>query len=326
MDLFKNKNILVIGDVMIDSYLFGNVERISPEAPVPIVDITHKENKLGGAANVAANIKNLGGTPLLCSIIGDDQDGNIFLDLLKKLDISSKYIYKISNRITTNKTRVVGNNHQMIRIDNEIKSELNSTDSIHILDLVKKIFNDHKIDCILIEDYDKGLLNEIIIYQIILRAKYLKIPIIVDPKKKNFHYYKDITLFKPNLKELKEGLNLSNPNINELLESGASILHNKGIEIVFITLSENGIFVSYNKDNKIINKIIPSTPREVVDVSGAGDCVIAVVSMLLYDLDIEEIAKISNIAGGIACEEVGVIPIEKEKLLKEYDYTNQKRN
>ena len=143
MDLFKNKNILVIGDVMIDSYLFGNVERISPEAPVPIVDITHKENKLGGAANVAANIKNLGGTPLLCSIIGDDQDGNIFLDLLKKLDISSKYIYKISNRITTNKTRVVGNNHQMIRIDNEIKSELNSTDSIHILDLVKKIFNDH---------------------------------------------------------------------------------------------------------------------------------------------------------------------------------------
>ena len=303
---------------MVDSYLFGNVERISPEAPVPIVDITNKQNKLGGAANVATNIKNLGGTPILCSFIGEDENGEVFLSLLKNLNISTEYIYKLKSRITTNKTRIIGNNHQMLRVDEEFKDELNKQDQVYLLIIINKIIKNKKVDCILIEDYDKGIINKYIIKQLSNISKVLNIPIIVDPKKKNFSFYENIKLFKPNLKELKEGLNLSNSNITELLETGSSILHSRGIEIVFITLSENGIFLSYNKDNKIINKIIPSTPREVVDVSGAGDTVISVISMLLNDLDIEEIAKISNIAGGIVCEEVGVVPIDKEKLLKEY--------
>ncbi len=302
---------------MLDSYLFGNVERISPEAPVPIIDITNKENKLGGAANVAANIKNLGGTPILCSVIGKDQSGEIFLSLLKNMNISVDYIYQTENRITTNKTRIIGNNHQMLRIDEEIKSELNKDDQENFSALINKALSQN-IDCILFQDYDKGVINENIINKVTINASFLKIPVLVDPKKNNFSIYRNVSLFKPNLKEFREGLNLVESDRQKLLENGSKILHERGIKIVFITLSENGIFVSYKKDNEIINKIIPGTARQVVDVSGAGDTVISVVSMLLNDIDIEEIIKISNLAGGIVCEEVGVVPINKEKLLKEY--------
>lgn len=318
MDLFKNKKILIVGDVMLDSYLFGNVERISPEAPVPIVDVIIKQDKLGGAANVATNIKNLGGEPILFSIIGKDQKGEIFLDLLKKMKISTKYIYQSNNRITTNKTRIIGNNHQMLRVDEEIKSELGK-DQKDFLAIIDKIFEIEEIDCILFQDYDKGIINEEVINKITSIANSLNIPTIVDPKKKNFSLYKNITLFKPNFKEFKEGINLTDSNRKELLENGAKILHKKGIAIVFITLSESGIFVSYKYGKSYINKIIPGTAREVVDVSGAGDTVAAVAAMLLNEVEIEEIAKIANIAGGIVCEEVGVVPIDKEKLLEEYE-------
>jgi len=317
--LFKNKKILIIGDVMIDSYLFGNVERISPEAPVPIVDIVIKQEKLGGAANVAANIKNLGGTPFLCSIIGNDQKGKSVLSLLNKMKISSKYIYISNNRITTDKTRIIGNNHQMIRIDEEIKSELDKDQNDFIIN-INKIFDKEEIDCVLIQDYDKGILNETVINSIIIKSEKLNIPIIVDPKKKNFHYYKNITIFKPNFKEFKDGLNINNPNRKELLKSGAKILHKKGIEIVFITLSENGIFISYKKDKKIISKILPTKSTiEVVDVSGAGDTVASICAMLINEENIETIATIANVAGGLVCEEIGVVPIDKDKLLKEYN-------
>lgn len=315
MELFKNKKILIIGDVMVDSYLFGSVERISPEAPVPIVDIINKQNKLGGAANVATNIKNLGGTPILCTIIGKDDNSDIFLSLLKNAGLTNSYIHQTHTRITTNKTRIIGNNHQMLRVDEELKTELLLDDQYNFLCLVDDVLDHEKIDCIIFEDYDKGVLNEYIITEVINRAKKLNIPIIVDPKKKNFIHYKNVTLFKPNLKEFRESIGYS-------LEQGSKILHDNGIKIVFVTLSENGIFISYKKDDEIINKIIPGISREVVDVSGAGDTVISVVSMLINDFDIEEIAKISNIAGGIVCEEVGVVPIDITKLLKEY-YENK---
>lgn len=318
MNLFKNKKILVIGDVMLDSYLFGNVNRISPEAPVPIVDILIKQDKLGGAANVAANIKNLGGTPILCSVIGKDQKGDIFLSLLEKRKISSKYIIQSDDRITTDKTRVIGNNHQMLRIDEEIKSELGKDQKSFLIN-INNIFKDNDIDCILFQDYDKGILNEKTINYIIVKAQKLNIPTIVDPKKRNFNHFTGVTLFKPNFKEFKEGVNIENLNRKELLKKGAIKLHNKGIEIVFVTLSENGIFISYKDKSKIKSKIIPSSAIDVVDVSGAGDTVAAVTSMLLNEIDIEEIAKISNYAGGLACEEVGVVPIDKEKLLKKYN-------
>jgi rfaE bifunctional protein kinase chain/domain len=323
MTLFKNKNILIIGDVMLDSYLFGKVERISPEAPVPVIDILTKENKLGGAANVAANIKNLGGTPILCSIIGDDINGEIFLGLLKNISISNKFIYQSKTRKTTTKTRIIGNGHQMLRIDEEIKDELETNQINLFLHTIDNVFMSNKIDCVLFQDYDKGILNEYIIDYVIKCSKKLNIPIIVDPKKKNFSFYKDITLFKPNFKEFKEGLNLTNSNKKELLEIGAKILHSKGIEIVFITLSEDGIFISYKKDNETISKIIPGKIINVVDVSGAGDVVCSIVSMLINDINIEEIAKIANIAGGMACEEIGVVSINKDELIKELNILKQ---
>jgi len=303
---------------MLDSYLFGNVERISPEAPVPIVNILSKEDKLGGAANVATNIKNLGGTPILCSVIGKDQKGDTFLSTLKKLNIKDDYILQSENRITTVKTRVIGNSHQMLRIDEEIKDEL-IDDQEKFIKIIDDAINKEKIDCILLQDYDKGIINEDIIKFVVKKAKSLNIPTIVDPKRKNFHNYKNITLFKPNFKEFKDGLNLILSDKIETLKKGSKILHKRGIEIIFVTLSEEGIFVSYKKDKDTISKIIPGIPREVVDVSGAGDTVISVVSMLINDMNIEEIAKISNIAGGIVCEEIGVVSIDKDKLLKEYE-------
>lgn len=318
MNLFKNKKILIIGDVMIDSYLFGNVERISPEAPVPVVDITKKINKLGGAANVAANIKNLGGTPILCSVIGNDIKGEILISLLEKLNITTKYIQKSENRITTDKIRVIGNNHQMLRIDEEIKADL-SEDKYIFLSIINKAIHENDINCILFQDYDKGVIDKIVIDTVTTLSNNLNIPIIVDPKKKNFSLYKNVKLFKPNLKEFKDSIGINTIDRNLLLKEGSEILHNKGVEIVFVTLSEDGIYVSYKNNNNIISKNIPGTKRDVIDVSGAGDTVISVVSMLIDDMNIEEIAKIANLAGGIVCEEVGVIPIDKNKLIKEYN-------
>lgn len=310
---FKNKNVLIIGDVMLDSYIFGNVDRISPEAPVPVVDIVRKQNKLGGAANVAANIKTLGGTPFLCSVIGKDQTGSIFISELKKLKISSEYILQSVNRITTDKKRVIGNNHQMLRIDEEIKNELNIDDQKYIISSVNRILKNKKIDVILFSDYDKGVLNEFIINKIIKNANNINIPIIADPKNKNFTHYKNITLFKPNFKELKEGLNINTNNKIEVLEQGSRFLHKQGIKIVVVTLSDEGIFLSYN--NGEISKIIPPKSKiNVVDVSGAGDTVASIICMMLGDNDIEEIVKISNLAGGIVCEEIGVVSININKL------------
>lgn len=316
MNIFKNKNILIVGDVMLDSYIFGVVDRISPEAPVPIVNISQKQYKLGGAANVAANIKALGGNPILCSVVGEDVKSEIFFSELKKLKIDSTNIIQSKNRITTDKTRIIGNNHQMLRIDDEIITELDFDDKNLLLSSISTILKTRKIDCVLLQDYDKGVLCDEIISMIITKANNLKIPIIVDPKKRNFSYYTNITLFKPNFKEFREGLNITNNNKLESLQLGANKLHQRGIEIVVVTLSEDGIFLSYN--NGEISKIIhPKSKISVVDVSGAGDTVFSIISMLINDTNIEDVIKIANIGGGIVCEEFGVVTINKDKLLKE---------
>jgi rfaE bifunctional protein kinase chain/domain len=314
--MFKDKKILIIGDVMLDSYMFGKVDRISPEAPVPVVDITYSQHKLGGAANVASNIKNLGGTPILCSVIGNDEKGSIFLSELDKINISIDYIIKSNTRITTNKIRIIGNNHQMLRLDEEIKTNLNFNDQNKLISEIIKILSNEKIDCVLLQDYDKGILDNTIISTITTKAK--NIPIVVDPKKKNFSNYNNVTLFKPNLKEFLEGLNLNYNDEKDLL-FGADILHKRGIEIVLVTLSENGMFISYKKNDTKINKFLSGIPRNVADVSGCGDTVAGIICMLIDEIEIEEIAKIANVAGGIVCEEIGVVPINKEKLLQEYD-------
>lgn len=315
-DSFDQLNVLIIGDVMIDSYLWGKVNRISPEAPVPVVTINKKEHRLGGAANVALNVQALGATPILCSVIGVDAQGQLFLDLMKKQKLSPKGILKSRNRITTLKTRVLGNNHQLLRIDEEIESNISSVETEQLLFRISYLVKHEKIDVIIFEDYDKGLITEDLIAEIVHIAKQKNIPTVVDPKKKNFNHYKGVTLFKPNLKELKEGLknDFNSSNIKELQKIVDNFRIKHKIDTALITLSEQGIYVN----NKKTKKIIPAHIRNIADVSGAGDTVISVAALCAaMEESIENMATLSNLAGGLVCERVGVVPIDKKQLLKE---------
>jgi len=317
---FNRLNILIIGDVMVDSYLWGKVERISPEAPIPIVALKKRENRMGGAANVAMNIKAMGAKPILCSVIGDDEKANIFLDLLKKEKIESNGIIQSPKRITTSKYRIFGNNTQMLRVDEEIEDDLVKPDINNLLKVIDSIFTKVHVDCVIFQDYNKGVLCTTLVKEVISKARKLNIPISVDPKKKNFETFKGITLFKPNLKELKEGLNidLDNEDREALIKSAQSLREKLKCEYVLSTLSERGVMISCKNNRQEKNIYIPAHMRTIADVSGAGDTVISVASLCLAEKRSPyEIAYISNLAGGLVCEDVGVVPVNKEKLFKE---------
>lgn len=261
---FNDLNVLIIGDVMVDSYMWGKVNRISPEAPVPIVAIQSKEQRLGGAANVALNIQAMGANPILCSVIGVDYDGQHFLDLLKKQKLSQKGILKSRNRITTNKTRIIGNNHQLVRVDEEVEEDITPNETDQLLQLILFILQHDKIDVIIFEDYNKGLITPKLIKSVVEMAKKRNIPIAVDPKKKNFSSYKGVTLFKPNLKELREGLKLDaeNDNLKELQKAVSSFRVKQKIHTALITLSEKGIYTN----SRFLKEIIPAHIRNIADV------------------------------------------------------------
>ncbi|MCA6435005.1 MAG: bifunctional heptose 7-phosphate kinase/heptose 1-phosphate adenyltransferase [Bacteroidota bacterium] len=313
---FNNLNVLIIGDVMIDSYLWGKVNRISPEAPVPIVTVAKKERRLGGAANVALNIQALGGNPILCSAIGVDNEGQNFLDLLKQQKLSQKGILKCRDRITTVKTRVIGNNHQLVRIDEEVEEEITNAETQQLLTLISYIINHDKIDVIIFEDYNKGLITTKIINKVVELAKSKFIPTCVDPKKRNFNAYKGVSLFKPNLKELSEGLktDLSLEEIKDIQRAVSSFRVKQKAETILVTLAERGVIINSRKQKEHVKAHI----RSIADVSGAGDTVISVAA-LCRALECNDYftAALSNLAGGLVCEEVGVAPIDKSKLLNE---------
>ena len=313
---FNNLNVLIIGDVMVDSYLWGKVSRISPEAPVPIVTVTKKERRLGGAANVALNIQALGATPILCSVIGVDIEGQAFMDLLKNQKLSQKGILKSRDRITTVKTRVIGNNAQLLRVDDEVEEDVNPAETQQLLTLISYILSHDKIDVIIFEDYNKGLITSKLISKVVELAKSKDIPTCVDPKKANFNAYKGVSLFKPNLKELREGtkLDISGDNINELQRAVSSFRVKQKIDTVLVTLAEKGVITNSRK-----NKVhIPAHIRSIADVSGAGDTVISVAA-LCRAINCKEIvtAALSNLSGGLVCEQVGVVPIDKSLLFEE---------
>lgn len=313
---FNDVNVLIIGDVMVDAYLFGKVNRISPEAPVPIVAVEKKETRLGGAANVALNIQALGATPILCSVIGVDHDGELFLQLMKDEKLSVKGILKSRGRITTVKTRVIGNNHQMIRVDEEVEEDISKLETEQFITLISYLLKKEKINVVVFEDYDKGLITPQLITKVVAEARKKKIPVVVDPKKKNFLHYKNVTLFKPNIKELKEGLKLDFDHYSAKdLQKAVDMLQSRmKIDMALITLSEQGVFVS----SRNTREIIPAHIRTIADVSGAGDTVISTAALALaVGLNPVQIAALSNLAGGLVCERVGVVPIEKSKLLKE---------
>ncbi|WP_069659747.1 bifunctional heptose 7-phosphate kinase/heptose 1-phosphate adenyltransferase [Arcticibacter eurypsychrophilus] len=313
---FNELNILIIGDVMMDSYLWGNVDRISPEAPVPVVSVHKRENRLGGAANVALNIQSLGATPLICSVIGNDMEGAAFLRLLEDHELSAEGIISLNDRPTTVKTRVIGQNQQMLRIDEETDALLSQEHSGQLIDKIKTLINSKEIHAIIFQDYDKGVISHQLIIEIVEESKRKNIITVVDPKKRNFLKYANVTLFKPNLKELREGLKVE-IDMRQMKDLESAVEQIKGhlnAEHIMVTLSELGVFMQSN-DQK---RLIPAHIRKIADVSGAGDTVIATAAVCLASgLDVFTTAAVSNLAGGLVCEHVGVVSIDKEHLLNE---------
>lgn len=312
---FSKQRILVVGDVMIDAYLRGSVTRISPEAPVPIVNLEKTEDRLGGAANVALNLASLGAEPILCAIVGDDRGGKTFSDILRYRGLSNEGIVKSADRMTTIKTRVIGNNQHLLRIDEEVLTDISTQEEQDFINRIKQLI-DSNVDGIILEDYNKGLLTPTVIDSIVKLANARNIPVAVDPKKDNFFEYKNVTLFKPNLKELKEGVGVKSLDVTNktAFESAVQSMEAKlNNEITLVTLSEHGVFIKRENDKKYI----PAHIRNIADVSGAGDTVIAVATLcLVAGLAIEYIADIANLSGGLVCEVSGVVPINAD-LLKE---------
>ncbi len=313
---FPNKKILIIGDVMIDTYLWGNVGRVSPEAPVPIVSGVIEENRLGGAANVALNIKAMGAVPILCSVIGDDNRGSLFLELLEEQKLSDIGLVVDNHRVTTQKTRIIGGNQHLLRVDEEMDIFLTKRIQDQFLELISNLLETGGIDAIIFQDYDKGVLSPRVISEVTQAADTVSVPVLADPKFRSFDLYRKVKLFKPNYKELARGLNLDIQKHEIEKLSGAVLKYQKKqkIDILLVTLSEQGILTS--KDGTYVH--IPAVVRDIADVSGAGDTVISVAALcMIADLEAPAIAAISNLAGGQVCEKAGVVPVDAEKLLTE---------
>jgi D-glycero-beta-D-manno-heptose-7-phosphate kinase len=313
---FSSIKVGVIGDVMLDTYMWGQVVRISPEAPVPVVSLQKKEYRIGGAGNVAMNCKSLGAQVAILSVTGDDSEGLLLEKLFEASNIDSTYLVKTKTRVTTNKMRIISRNQQMMRLDEEITDDLDSACESTLLEKIKNYISAITPDVIIFEDYNKGVLTERIIKETIKFCKQSGVIIAVDPKRNNFFSYREADVFKPNLKEVKEALNflvdeINLPLMQNIHKELAKMLNH---EISFITLSEKGVFYQQGEDSKLI----PSHLRSISDVSGAGDTVIAVAAMVYAATkDPQLMAQISNIAGGMVCEEVGTVTINKERLLNE---------
>ncbi len=313
---FNSLNILIIGDVMMDSYVWGKVDRVSPEAPVPVVRVTRSESRLGGAANVALNVQSLGANPIICAVVGDDSAGQDLLSLLSDSNLSGEGILVLPGRQTTVKTRIMAHNQQIVRVDAETDTDIPDEASDLIQNTIARIITERNIHAIIFEDYDKGLISEELIFFVVNLANQKGIITVVDPKKRNFHFYRDVSLFKPNLKELREGLKTEiDPYSLTTIEKAIDSLKQRlSAKNVMLTLSEHGVFISCTNGQKLI----PAHIRNIADVSGAGDTVIATAALCLAaGLDMFQTAAIANLAGGLVCEHVGVVPIDKKELLKE---------
>lgn len=313
---FSGKKVLIIGDVMIDAYIFGKVTRVSPEAPVPVVDVFRKTTRLGGAANVALNVKSLNATPILCSVIGNDEGGFEISQLLFNEGMATDGLIPGINRKTTKKYRIIGNSVQMIRIDEEDSHPLTPKEEKLFLAHIQKIIDNEEIHVVIFQDYDKGSITPTVIEYITKLAQAHHIPVVVDPKKRNFLCYRNVTLFKPNLKEMTEGLEIK-VDINDLLsvQKGIKKLHDTLCpQMTMVTLSEHGIAIQH--ENHFSH--FPAHLRRIADVSGAGDTVISVAALCVAcGIHPDEIAKLSNLAGGLVCEYIGISPIDKKQLLDE---------
>jgi rfaE bifunctional protein kinase chain/domain len=310
---FENTKVLVLGDVMIDAYFYGTVNRISPEAPVPIVNLKRKEQRLGGAANVALNLKSLGAEPIICSIKGNDADGKVLKELCQKSGLVIDALINDYNRKTTVKTRVIGNSHQLIRIDEEDTNEIEESVENLVYEAVNSLISE--IDVLIFQDYNKGLLTPSLIARVIKLCTAKKVPMVVDPKFSNFFEYQGVTLFKPNKKELQQAENIGEHlTVSQVKIVAQSVKEKLNASKIMTTLSEDGILII--GENGSVH--LPAHARKIVDVSGAGDSVLSVAALCIAcGVSDELTAALSNLAGGIVCEQVGVVPIDRDLLYTE---------
>jgi D-glycero-beta-D-manno-heptose-7-phosphate kinase len=315
-DSFRTIKVGVIGDVMLDTYMWGHVERISPEAPVPVVSLDQKEQRIGGAGNVALNLQSLGAKAWVISVTGNDEAADELSRLYESSDIDGSYMIRSQSRLTTNKTRIISRNQQMMRLDAEMTSDLDTGEEEALLHMFENFLKKEKPQIVVLEDYNKGVLTENVIHEVIAMCRTAGVLTAVDPKRKHFFEYRNADIFKPNLKEVKEALNLlftdAEPATLQKIHGEINqFLHH---QISFITLSEKGVF--YQQENNAA--VIPSHVRNVADVSGAGDTVIAVAALVYAATkNVHLMAEIANIAGGLVCEIVGTAAIDKEKLMHE---------
>ncbi|MCX8054746.1 MAG: D-glycero-beta-D-manno-heptose-7-phosphate kinase [Ignavibacteria bacterium] len=305
-----NRRIAVIGDVMLDRYFWGSVSRISPEAPVPVVDLESETYHLGGAANVAANLKSLGASPYLFGVVGCDKFADVFIDISQKIGIDPSGLFQDKDRPTTLKTRIIGNNQQLLRLDLEKRSTI---DKSAINFIINKLEETDDFSAIIFEDYNKGAITAELIHSVINFAKSKSIPVFVDPKFTNFFEYKEVTLFKPNKREAELALNLEIKSDEALNEAGNYLLGKLKAENLLITLGSEGMRL-FKSNGEI--KSVPTRARKVADVSGAGDTVIATLAAAYSaGATIEEAATMANFAAGVVCEEPGIVSVQIDKLI-----------
>ena len=311
-DQFVGKRVVVVGDLMLDRYFWGTVGRISPEAPVPVVEVDSESTRLGGAANVANNIASLGGVPIMVGVVGDDDAGEILKSIVQDQGFPTSGIILDESRPTTLKTRVIAHNQHVVRIDHEVKTEISEDVQQKILKSIEQQID--SIDGIILEDYNKGVLGKSLIVRILEMAKKKRKIVTVDPKFNNFFVYKDVTVFKPNRKETEEALGARLQTDTSIEKAGKELLHRLNAENVLLTLGEKGMTL-FERDGTITN--VPTAARKVADVSGAGDTVVSTLTVALAaGADIRESATLANVAGGIVCGEVGIVPIDKQLLFE----------
>jgi rfaE bifunctional protein kinase chain/domain len=309
---FNGKRIAVVGDMMLDGYFWGDVKRISPEAPVPVLEVEDEFFRFGGAANVAYNIFTLGGIPVPVGVIGNDNYGSIFASLIKEKNIEAQGIIIDNDRPTTTKTRVIANSQHVVRIDKESKAYISNKIESKISSYLESTID--KLDAIILQDYNKGILTPSLISKIISLADKKNILITVDPKFDNFFEYKNVTVFKPNRKETETVLGIRIKDNKDISSAGRNLLQKLNSEYVLLTLGEEGIAV-FEKGDK--ERRMPTKARKVADVSGAGDTVISTLTIgLAAGANIYEACFLANYAAGVVCGEVGIVPIEKERLFE----------
>lgn len=308
---FSSARIAVIGDLMLDRYTFGSVSRISPEAPVPVLEIEDEQARLGGAANVGNNIRGLSATALMLGVVGQDTSGLILKGIFTDLGFPADGIITDSERPTTVKTRVIAGSQQMLRLDHEAKQNISAATEQKLLSVLEERIND--LDAIIIEDYNKGVVTLSLIQKTIALAKKTNTPVLVDPKQHNFFEYKGATLFKPNRKEVEDAIGRPLESMEDVEKAGRTLLDRLNAENVLLTLGEKGMMLFEKHGDGTVT--IPTRARKVADVSGAGDTVIATLAVsMACGATVREAAVLANRAAGLVIEELGIVPIYREQL------------